>query len=422
MSEAARGASLYAQSTYSDIVGAAIGDRAAARLPAIAAVRRLTLTDFRCYDQLRLDLDVRPVVLIGDNGAGKTNILEALSYLVPGRGLRRARLSEAIRRDADAPSSIPAPARRWAVAAQIDGLDGPVDLGTGLNPDTEKRVVHIDGAPAANQAALGAHLSVQWLTPAMDRLFAEGSAGRRRFLDRMVFGRDPAHAGRITAYEHAMRERARLLERGDQAAGDWLGALESTMAEKGVAIAAARLDMAGRLAAQLDEADEAAFPAADLAVEGEVEAWLASGTALAAEDNLRRALSGGRGQDAASGRTARGPHRSDLCVRHRGKARPAADCSTGEQKALLISLILAQARLQVAERGRPPILLLDEVAAHLDGARRAALFEAILGLNLQAWMTGTEAALFRPLGDRVQAFHIADARASATELDTDKEA
>ena len=298
------------------------------------------------------------------------------------------------------------------MAATLTGPDGETDIGTGLDAEADKRLVRIDGEPTAAQADLAGHVSLQWLTPQMDRLFQDGPSARRRFLDRLVFGRDAAHAGRVSAYDHAMRERLRLLTRGG-ADGGWLAALETTMAEKGAAIAAARLEAAGRLAAQLDAEGDGPFPQALLAVEGEVEAWLAEGSALDAEDRLRAALAAARRDDAAAGRTANGPHRSDLVVQFRGRgaapARPAADCSTGEQKALLISLVLAQARLQAQEGGPAPLLLLDEVAAHLDADRRQALFDAITGLNLQAWMTGTDADLFRPLAGRAQFFHVKEA-------------
>jgi len=366
-----------------------------------------------------------PVVLAGPNGAGKTNILEALSFLVPGRGLRRARLAEVARRDPGAQiddfrrdpgdaADGDAPVRPWAVAATVDGPDGETDLGTGLGAGTEgdgeKRQVRVDGETRRAQAVLSEYVSLQWLTPQMDRLFLDGASARRRFLDRLVYGRDPAHAGRVGGYEQAMRDRLRLLTARGSFDDAWLSALEATMAERGVAIAAARLDMAGRLAGQLEAAGDGLFPAADLAVEGEVEAWLAQGSALDAEDRLKDVLKSARGRDGGSGRTAHGPHRSDLHVEYKSRGRPAADCSTGEQKALLISLVLAQARLQAREQGRAPILLLDEVAAHLDADRRAALFHEIRSLGLQAWMTGTDPDLFAPLAGRAAFFHVAEAR------------
>jgi len=381
-------------------------ERAAAHRP---AVTRLTVTDFRCYAAARLEGDGRPVVLTGPNGAGKTNLLEAVSFLAPGRGLRRARLDEVTRR--------PPESRFWAVAARVATPRGEVAIGTGLDPAAPgagRRTVRIDGRPAAGQAELGGHVAVLWLTPQMDRLFIEGAANRRRFLDRLVYGFHPDHAGRLSAYEQAMRERARLLkdDRPDQA---WLTALEEAMATNGVAVAAARREVVARLAAAAriraagaDEVDEA-FPRAEVAVAGSIEAWLDEMPALAAEDTLRARLHDSRRIDALVGGAAEGPHRSDLLVRHAGKDMPADQCSTGEQKALLVGLVLANARLLAGERGAPPLLLLDEIAAHLDARRRTALFEEVLALGAQAWLTGTDAGLFAPFGGRVQHYGIEDA-------------
>jgi DNA replication and repair protein RecF len=367
----------------------------------------LALTDFRCYGRLRLDCDPRPVVLAGPNGAGKTNLLEAISFLAPGRGLRRARLSEVDRRQAGEAAGR----RPWAVAATVQTAAGPVRLGTGRDSaagaSAERRLVRVDGRPLRSHSALARHAVVVWLTPQMDRLFTEGATARRRFLDRLVYGFDTDHAGRVSAYEHAMRERARLLREG-RADRAWLAALEETMAARGVAIAAARRSLTAGLDAAASEAI-GAFPRAGIAVEGTVEGWLAEAPALAVDERLRAAPEGGRGRDAETGGAAVGPHRSDLAVRDLATGRPAAECSTGEQKALLLSLVLAHARLVTAERGQPPILLLDEVAAHLDGRRRAALFEEICGPGAQAWLTGTDAALFVPLGRRAQYCRVADA-------------
>jgi DNA replication and repair protein RecF len=319
----------------------------------------LALTDFRCYGRLRLDCDPRPVVLAGPNGAGKTNLLEAISFLAPGRGLRRARLSEVDRRQAGEAAGR----RPWAVAATVQTAAGPVRLGTGRDTaagaSAERRLVRVDGRPLRSHSALARYAVVVWLTPPMDRLFTEGATARRRFLDRLVYGFDADHAGRVSAYEHAMRERARLLREG-RADRAWLAALEETMAARGVAIAAARRSLTAGLDAAASEAI-GAFPRAGIAVEGTVEGWLAEAPALAVEERLRAALEGGRG------------------------------------------------RLVTAERGQPPILLLDEVAAHLDGRRRAALFDEICGLGAQAWLTGTDAALFVPLGRRAQYCRVADA-------------
>ncbi len=371
------------------------------------AVGRLIVTDFRCYDAARIEADARPVVLTGPNGAGKTNLLEALSFLAPGRGLRRVRLQDALRRGAP-------PGARWAVAARVDTPLGPVAIGTGLDPEappeTLRRVVRIDGRTASSQGELAQHVALVWLTPQMDRLFIEGTGNRRRFLDRLVYGFHPEHSGHLTAYEQAMRERARLL-REDRADDAWLGALEYTMATNGVAVAAARREVTLRLhhAAETAPADRP-FPRADLAATGLVEDWLGEMPALAAEDALRLRLAQMRRVDAVAGGAAEGPHRSDLAVRHRAKDMPAEFCSTGEQKALLIGIVLANARLLAAERGAPPILLLDEIAAHLDAGRRQALFQAILDLGAQAWLTGTDAGLFAELGSRARHYAVEDAR------------
>ncbi len=371
------------------------------------AVRRLSLTDFRGYATARIEADHRPVVLTGPNGAGKTNLLEALSFLSPGRGLRRIRLPEATRRDAP-------DAARWAVAARLDTARGPLAVGTGLDPEappgTARRVVRLDGRNAATQAALAEHLAVVWLTPQMDRLFVEGPGNRRRFLDRLVFGFHPDHAAQLLAYERAMRERARLL-RDDSGDAAWLGALEHGMAASGVAVAAARREVVARLRAAVEAGpDDRPFPRADLAVEGLVEGWLDRMPAVDAEDALRGHLARMRRADGALGGAADGPHRSDLAVRHRTKDAPAEHCSTGEQKALLIGIVLANARLLEAARGAPPVLLLDEVAAHLDAARREALLETLLALGAQAWLTGTDAALFAGLGSRARHYAVDDAR------------
>jgi DNA replication and repair protein RecF len=358
------------------------------------AVRRLTLTDFRSYRTLRLEIDRRPVVLTGPNGAGKTNLLEAISYLVPGRGLRGARLAE-IDRQGGGP---------WAVAARLDGRGGPADVGTGRTPEAERRVVRIDGEPVPTQAALAEVASALWLTPAMDRLFLEGAAGRRRFLDRLVLASDPAHARAAADYGHALRERARLLRSG-RAEPAWLGALERRAAGAGVAIAAARRQLIKGLRAALAR-DPGRFPRPELAVDGEVEGWLDELPALEAEARLAETLAGCRALDAESGTTAVGPHRSDLVVADLATGRHARDCSTGQQKALLISIVLAQARLRAAESAPLPLLLLDEVAAHLDARRRADLFEELCSLGAQAWLSGTDAALFASLGERAQFFMV----------------
>jgi len=372
-------------------------------------VTRLALTDFRNYRTARLDLAAGPVVLTGFNGAGKTNLLEAVSVLSPGRGLRNARLADFDRWPANDDDGVAG----WAVAATIETRRGAVKIGTGRDPaGGERRVVRIDGENARGQAALGEVIGVTWLTPQMDRLFIEGPSARRRFLDRLVLGFDPAHAARVSSYEHAMRERSRLLRDGADDAV-WFDAVEETMAAQGVAVAAARRDAVERL----DEAcaiAEGPFPRARLALQGTVEAWLDGLPALAAEDRFRAALKDGRAVDAASGGATVGPHRSDLAVTHAGKGLPAEALSTGEQKALLISIVLAHARLQRQLRGEPPLLLLDEVAAHLDAARRDALFATLIDFESQVWLTGTDAAIFAPLRQAARFLSVTDGALSET--------
>ena len=355
------------------------------------------------------------MVLTGRNGAGKTNLLEALSFLAPGRGLRRARLDEVT---CDSAEEAAAGEVRWAVAGTVDRPGGQIRLSTGLEAGdgAARRVVRVDGAPAPGQSALGEALSVIWLTPELDRLFTDGATARRRFLDRLVAAFDPEHPGRVSGYGRTARERARLLrnERAGSRSADaaWLAALERRMAETGVAMAAARRELVRGLAEICARGIEP-FPAARLAVAGETEAWLDSLSALEAEDMLREALAAGRDRDREAGRALAGPHRSDLEVVHLASMRPAAGCSTGEQKALVIGIVLAHARLVTLCRGAAPLLLLDEVAAHLDADRRAALFDEICSTGAQAWMTGTDRSLFRPLGERAQYFHVENAEVSA---------
>ena len=391
-------------------------DAATGAAPAILAVRQLRLTDFRNYRQLRLDCDLTPVVLVGANGAGKTNLLEALSFLAPGRGLRRARLDEVCRRargeDPDAAG--------WAVAATLDTPEGRLAIGTGLEAGRGeggmlRRAVRIDGRPAASQTALGLHVAAVWLTPQLDRLFLDGATDRRRFVDRLVTALHPEHAGNVAAYENAVRQRGRLLADGRQGSNrdpHWFTALEDTMARHGVALAANRADTVQRLdaAARLGVGP---FPRAALAMAGEVDGWIATMAALDAEDRLREALAASRLRDAEAGTTSVGPHRSDLAVRHLDLDLPAAEGSTGQQKAVLVSIALAHARLVALSRGRPPLLLLDEIAAHLDAERREALFDEVVALGAQCWMTGTDAGLFTPLAGRAQVLRVADGSIAA---------
>ncbi|MBA2935354.1 DNA replication/repair protein RecF [Sphingomonas sp. CGMCC 1.13654] len=338
------------------------------------SVTRLILTDFRSYDAATIDAAPGFVVLTGENGAGKTNALEALSLLSPGRGLRGATLFEMAR--SDGPGG-------FAVAAR---LAGDVEIGTGTTATApERRQVRINGA-GASATSLSEWLSVLWLTPAMDRLFTEGASGRRRFLDRLVLALEPGHGHHSARYEAAMRARNKLLAGPEGADPMWLSALEVGMSEHGEAIAIARERTVAALAGRLADQPEGPFARAGLALEG----W--RGIDLAGELRMSR------GRDTAAGRALAGPHRTDLAVTHLGKRQPADRCSTGEQKALLLGITLAHADL-VAERvGRPPLLLLDEVAAHLDPIRRAALFERLAATGGQVWMTGTEQALFEGIG------------------------
>ena len=369
---------------------------AAPRPRAAMAVRTLRLTEFRSYRALRHDFACAPVVLSGPNGSGKTNLLEAVSLLAPGRGLRGARLGDLRRRTA--PCGV-----GWAVAARVDSARGPADIGTGgeENRAAPRRAVRIDGRPARGQSQLAEHLAVVWLTPAMDRLFADSPSRRRAFLDRLASGLEPRHARDLAAYERALRARARLLaENADPA---WLNAAEETMAARAVTVAATRAAAVAQLSAALRAAD-GAFPRAGLALTGTLDLWLAEMPAVDAEHRLTSALRESRVRDRESGAAAHGAHRSDLEVRDIDRDVAAAQCSTGEQKALLIAIVLAAARLHAARRGGPPLLLLDEVAAHLDADRRAALLEAAAALGGQAWLTGADPRQFAALAGRAQFF------------------
>lgn len=372
------------------------------------AVTRLMLTNFRSYGSADISVGARPVVLAGPNGAGKTNLLDAISLLTPGRGLRGAKLGEHTRRGPAVPGEA-----LWAVAAGVMQDGETYEIGTGLTigPNGgERRQVRLNGAPAQSSADLGEIVQMAWLTPAMDRLFIEGASGRRKFLDRLVLGFDAGHAKSTTRYEQAMRERARLLAYGPRDPS-WLDGLETEMAEAGVVLALARADAVARLNEVLAERGEAgAFPAAQLALEGEADLVIVE-HGETAKDALREKFERARIRDAEAGRTSFGPHLSDLSVRHTAKRAPARECSTGEQKALLISIVLAHARaLSDLRGGRAPILLLDEIAAHLDAMRRAALFGEILELGAQAWMTGTDIEMFASLRGCADIFDVADSK------------
>jgi DNA replication and repair protein RecF len=335
------------------------------------------------------------VVLAGPNGAGKTNLLDAISLLSPGRGLRGAKLGDHTRRGPSAMSEA-----LWAVAAAVSRGGETYEIGTGLTQSlgSERRQVRLNGAAAQSSADLGDVVQMLWLTPAMDRLFIESASGRRKFLDRLVLGFDAGHARAATRYETAMRERARLLKFGPRDPA-WLDGLESEMAEAGTMMANGRRETVARLNGALEERI-GAFPAAQLSLDGDIE----TGT-------LREDFARARIRDAEAGRTTVGPHLTDLAVRHTQKRTDARECSTGEQKALLISIVLADAReLSRARSGLCPILLLDEIAAHLDATRRGALFDEILELGAQAWMTGTDIDMFAPLRGNAQLFEVADSQ------------
>ncbi|MGN6470428.1 MAG: DNA replication/repair protein RecF [Rhizobiaceae bacterium] len=366
-------------------------------------ITRLSLTDFRNYPALALDVEPGAVVLTGENGAGKTNLLEAVSLFSPGRGLRRAPYSEMAREGA---------AGGFAVHARLEGPFGDCEIGTGTlaagpeDADGARRV-RINGAPAKSAEEMLEWLRVIWLTPSMDGLFTGPAGDRRRFLDRLVLAIDPAHGKRTLDYERAMRGRNRLLAEG-RMDESWLGAIELQMAETGVAIAAARGELLRLAAAMIERLpDDSAFPKAELAIAGALEEQIGQRPAVEIEEWLRGQLAAGRARDRAAGRTLDGPQRADLLVRHRPKDMPAALCSTGEQKALLVGIVLAHARLTGEMAGMTPILLLDEIAAHFDQHRRAALFDILEELGCQVFMTGTEPALFSALEGKAQFLNVA---------------
>jgi DNA replication and repair protein RecF len=370
------------------------------------SVRRLTLSDFRSYAALDCRFETRMIALFGENGAGKTNLLEALSLFSPGRGLRRAELAECARRGG---------AGGFAVSIEVDTDGATTQLGHGLTAAGE-RLFRIDRAPVNSARAFADHVRALWLTPAMDGLFSGPAGERRRFLDRLALGVDAEHGARANKLERALRNRNRLLEEG---VGDrrWLDAAEQEIAALGVAVAAARRETVSRLAALIAAGrdDDSPFPWADVSIEGELEGRLQREPALAVEEWYRGELSASRRRDAAAGRTLIGPQASDLAVRHGPKNEAARACSTGEQKALLMGLTLAHAKLVSAMTGQAPLLLLDEVAAHFDTKRREALYQELQGLGGQIWMTGADPALFEPLRASAELVLVTPGR--ATRLD-----
>ena len=370
-----------------------------------AGIARLMLTSFRSYVALTIEVEPTPVVLLGENGAGKTNLIEALSLLGPGRGLRGAGLSEFSHRRPEQAAG----AASWAIAARVETGEGRTEIGTGVSAEApERRVARSDGTTVA-LSALADFLRIVWLTPAMDRLFVEGPSGRRRFLDRLTLALEPTHAAASTAFERAMRERNRLLRDGPHDPA-WLSGLEAEMAHHGLKLAEARTRMVGALETVL--AEPGPFPQPLIQIEGTLESALIAGESNADITAFyREKLAQDRPRDEQAGRTLTGPHTSDLHVRHAGNGRVAAECSTGEQKALLIALVLAQAKLVAAEApGACTLLLLDEISAHLDARRRAALFDVLSSLRIQAWLTGTEPEPFASFGARAQTFRIAQNR------------
>lgn len=358
----------------------------------MTSLSKLNLTNFRSYPDYALTgLSSDFVVLTGANGAGKTNILEAVSLFSPGKGMRNADFGDFQNKNQSNPP--------WAISAHLKTQFGDIRVGTGRDPQKEKRVVHIQGEIAKSQTQLADYFSCLWLTPQMDRVFIDAASGRRKFLDRMVFNFDSGHAGRMTRYENAMAARSRLLKEG-KANPSWLDALEIQMAESGVAVAAGRAEFVRKLQSVCLTRQNAEFPVATLGLAGLLETEIQQKSALLIEDEFRARLKQSREEDAVYGGAAQGVHKTDFLVTYTAKNMPALQCSTGEQKALLIGIVLAHADLIRMERGAPPILLLDEVAAHLDPHRRAVLYELLSGIGGQVWMTGTDKILFEALGNK----------------------
>ncbi|MCP1911223.1 DNA replication and repair protein RecF [Bradyrhizobium elkanii] len=370
-------------------------------------IHRLSLTHFRNYRTATLQVAGDMVVLVGPNGAGKTNCMEAVSFLSPGRGLRRATLEDIADNQGDG---------SWAVSAEVEGALGLATLGTGIDPPTgdagSARRCRIDREPVGSATAFGDHLRIVWLTPAMDGLFMGAASERRRFFDRLVLAIDSEHSSRVSALERSLRSRNRLLEVRNYD-DHWCDAIERETAELAVAVAASRGQTAAKLAVMLRERGAAsAFPSAEIMLDGWMENALLQEPATAVEDRYREILRASRPRDAAAGRTLDGPHLTDLQVVYAPKNMPARDASTGEQKALLIGLVLAHATMVAEMTGIVPLLLLDEVVAHLDPNRRKALFDEFAKLGAQVWMTGADPAAFVDIGPRGEIFDVESGRAT----------
>jgi DNA replication and repair protein RecF len=368
-------------------------------------VRRLTLNNFRNYHAASLETGAKTIVLVGPNGAGKTNLIEAISFFAPGRGLRRANLDEVAFSEGDG---------SWAAAAEIEGALGLATLGTGIERPLEDgatvlRKCRIDREPVGSAAAFADHLRVVWLVPAMDTLFVGAPSERRRFLDRLALAVDAEHGSRVNALERSLRSRNRLLEEARPDA-HWLDAVEHETAELAIAVAGQRVETVHRLDGVLASRKGSAFPPAEIALDGWMEKLIPEHPAIEIEERYRAVLRDNRARDAAAGRTSDGPHLTDLKVTYAHKGIAAADASTGEQKALLIGLVLAHGRLIAEMTGFAPILLLDEIVAHLDPARRAALHVELAQLGGQVWMTGADPALFAEIGDDAMIVEVASGR------------
>ena len=379
------------------------------------AVRKLSVSAFRNYKNLRLELSRKPIVLTGHNGAGKTNLMEALSFLTPGTGLRKARLSNidmvSAKNEDQLAEITDGTQRYWAVSVDLELENEKLVIGTGRDEraaasGSDKRIVRINGQQAKSHSILLEYLTLSWITPQMDRLFLDGLSQRRRFLDRLVYAFDPKHAGRVSAYTYAIRERSRLIKSGNTDDA-WYLALENKIAETGVAIVAARRELVNRLG-PIASLSLGPFPGAILKLVGDIECWLSNAAALEVEDRYKRELIEARKSRNREPFSIPGPHKTDLFVSHSIKNIPASQCSTGEQKALLIAIILSHARLRKIEFGHSPLMLLDEVTAHLDSQRRDMLFEILESLDSQVWMTGTEVSLFTSIQTRAQFFEISN--------------